>query len=172
MPEFVLLRLYEQRHQAMEMAAERVRERKPESAIRFLKISEQDKNDSHNGFYQIKKHEFVWQGVMYDIVSEIKTGDFTWYLVYPDREETEAVAQIRQMNDFRNEHQSNAKSGQEVPNYFNWFISRPDLSNGLLAVSIRTPFVAQSVFLPDRVSDSIKKPPQNSLPSLTHVTMS
>lgn len=144
----------------MEAAAEIVREKKSDTTFLLLKISQQDKQDLGNGFYQVKKHEFVWRGIMYDIVSELNVGEYSWYLVYPDRKETVAIAQIRQMNEYKHEKQANDKTKAESMTFFNWFVSDLVFAVNMPAVSILKHFVAQWLFLPNGAVVSIKKPPK------------
>ncbi len=160
LPEFLLLRLYFQRQTAMEVAVEVVRDKKLVDTFRLLKISQQDKQDIGNGFFQLKKHEFVWQGMMYDIVSELSVGDYTWYLVYPDRKETETVAHIRKINEYKHEKQANDKTKVESITFFNWFVADLAYFDELPLVFVRKPYVAQSHLLVERALDSIKKPPK------------
>lgn len=145
----------------MEVAAQHLNERKPGKSLFYLKLSKEDKEDFRNGFYQCKKHEFIWRGMMYDVVHDIIDGDLCWYLVYPDKKETAVLLQSRLLHAHAGNKLANEKSSHDVNGQFNWFSADNDVAFNPMLVYGRESFSDLPEQKVKRFGGKIEKPPQH-----------
>ncbi|MDA3942743.1 MAG: hypothetical protein PF694_04270 [Bacteroidetes bacterium] len=62
-------------------------------ALKYIAIPKHELEGRGSRFVRIHATEFIWDGMMYDIVSAFPETHQTWFLVYPDHKETSILNQ-------------------------------------------------------------------------------
>ncbi|MDY0078096.1 MAG: hypothetical protein RBR87_12575 [Bacteroidales bacterium] len=65
----------------------------PDKSLIYLAIPHAEMQGQGSRFIRIHAREFVWDGMMYDIVERFEGETQTWFLVYPDHKETKVLNQ-------------------------------------------------------------------------------
>lgn len=65
----------------------------PDKSLIYLSIPHVEMQGDGSRFIRIHAREFVWDGMMYDIVERFEGETQTWFLVYPDHKETKVLNQ-------------------------------------------------------------------------------
>jgi hypothetical protein len=91
---FQLMRqLHHEQAEARADALVEMKQKHLTKALRYLAIPNDELEGRGSRFVRIHATEFVWDGVMYDIVSSFPEAHQTWFLVYPDFKETKVLNQ-------------------------------------------------------------------------------
>lgn len=70
-----------------------MKQRHETKALKYIAIPKDELEGRGTRFVRIHATEFVWDGIMYDIVSSFPEAHQTWFLVYPDHKETKVLKQ-------------------------------------------------------------------------------
>ncbi len=123
---FQLMRqLQHEQTKARSEALVEMKQRYVAKALKYIAIPKDELEGRGTRFVRIHATEFVWDGVMYDIVSSFPEAHQTWFLVYPDFKETKVLKQkIALARAFQSEAGlKTASSKQSIS--FHWFAGNP-----------------------------------------------
>lgn len=93
----------------------------PEKSLIYLSIPHAEMQAETGRFLRIHEREFVWDGMMYDIVQRFEGAFQTWFLVYPDHKETHVLNQKIALAKAFNQKESLKTNSTVVQISWNWF---------------------------------------------------
>jgi len=119
---FQLMRqLQREQAEARSEALVEMKQKHEAKALRYIAIPKEELEGRGTRFIRIHATEFVWDGIMYDIMTSFPEAHQTWFLVYPDYKETKVLEQkITLAKAFQSESGLTAASSNQ-DNSFNWF---------------------------------------------------
>lgn len=108
----------------------------PEKSLIYLSIPHAEMQGESGRYIRIHEREFVWDGMMYDIVQRFEGAFQTWFLVYPDYKETRVLNQKIALAKAFNQKESLKTNSTVVQISWNWFADEQQtFSNQLFSVS-------------------------------------
>ena len=91
---FQLMRqLQREQAEARSEALVEMKQKHEAKALRYIAIPKEELEGRGTRFIRIHATEFVWDGIMYDIMTSFPEAHQTWFLVYPDYKETKVLEQ-------------------------------------------------------------------------------
>ena len=137
-----------------------MKQRHETKALKYIAIPKDELEGRGTRFVRIHATEFVWDGIMYDIVSSFPEAHQTWFLVYPDYKETKVLKQkIAMARAFQPDSGlAAASSNQSIS--FHWFAGKPaspDFEIGMIYITGFQYFIDQYSYQPIQ---HIEHPPQ------------
>jgi hypothetical protein len=158
---FQLMRLlqYEQA-EARSEALSMMQQKYDAKTLKYIAIPKDELEGRGSRFVRIHATEFVWDGIMYDIVGSFPEAHQTWFLVYPDYKETKVLKQkIALAKAFHSESGLTTTSSKQSIS-FHWFAGRAATIDFGICLEHKTAyqyFVDQYSFQPIQ---HIEHPPQ------------
>jgi hypothetical protein len=131
-------------------------------ALQYIAISKDELEGRGKRFVRIHAGEFVWDGIMYDIVESFPEAHQTWFLVYPDFKETEVLKQkIALARAFQSEEGLTSDSSKQSTTFY-WISVKYATFLTTVVPNDKICFFEHSKDYCLQLTEQIEHPPQTS----------